>query len=276
MKTLRVSPKKRLVISLGFVLAWVILASLASFLPFKDPLEQDLGQILMQPSWEHPLGTDDLGRDSLSRLVFGARVSLMGALVATGVALLIGVPLGVAAGYLGGSVDALLSRIFDAILSFPGIVLAMAVIAALGPGLLNAMIPIGLINSPIIMRITRSQVLSIKSLPYVRMARLYGQPHRWVLTRHILPNAAEPVIVQVGIIFALALLAEAALSFLGLGAQPPDPSWGSILGRGYLYFNQSPWALIGAGLAVTSAAMAMNVASDALRNLSDPKHRAAK
>lgn len=254
-----------------WILVVLIVAVFAPVLAPLDPLEQNLRSILAEPSAQNLLGTDDIGRDFFSRLLYGARVSMFGAFLAVTVSLILGVPVGLVAGYLGGIVDNTLMRIVDSILGFPAIVLAIGIVAALGPGLTNAMVAVGVTFSPSVARLMRGQVLATKNHLYVDAAEQYGSPSWRTITRHILPNAVQPVIVQAALLLAVAFLAEAALSFLGLGAQPPTPSWGGMLSRSSQYLQVSPAVqLYTPGLAIALTVMAINALGDSLRDNLDP------
>jgi peptide/nickel transport system permease protein len=254
-------------------LAVLLLASLLATFLAADPIEQDTVRLLEGPSAEHWLGTDDLGRDVFSRLLHGAQVSLRAATTAVVVAALVGVTLGVVSGFLGGWFDDVIMRFTDAVLAFPGLVLAVGVVAMLGPGLTNAMIAVGLVFAPILARLMRAQVLSVKGDPYVEAARTFGASGWQIVRRHVLPNALPPIIVQLALLFAVALLAEASLSFIGLGVQPPEPSWGSMLGRSYRFMRQSPEQVIVTGLVIMFTALAFNAIGDAFRDGLDPRRR---
>src|SRR3546814_114345 len=197
----------------------------------------------MPPGATHWLGTDDVGRDIFSRLIFGAPASLFGSLFAVGIAIAIGLPVGLFSGYVGGWIDDVIGRIIDTLLSFPAIVLAIGVTGALGINLVNAMFAIGLVFSPILARLTRAQTLVVKNELYVEAARCAGAGHTRILVRHVIPNIIHPVIVQITLLLAAALLAEASLSFLGLGVQPPAARWGGMLARAYHYMALSPWQI---------------------------------
>ena len=256
-------------------LAWLLLVLFVSvsapFLAPADPVQQDLANVLGTPSGEHWLGTDDVGRDFFSRLLYGARVSMFGSFLAVTVSLLLGVPVGLLAGYLGGIVDNVLMRIVDSILGFPAIVLAIGIVAALGPSLTNAMIAVGVTFSPSIARLMRGQVLATKNRLYVDAAEQYGSPWWHTIIRHILPNAIQPIIVQSALLLAVAFLAEAALSFIGLGAQPPTASWGGMLSRSSQYIHVAPTVqILAPGLAITLTVLAINALGDSLRDSLDP------
>lgn len=249
-------------IALGFLTVLLLVAVLAPWLAPHPPNEQSLDALLKGPSAAHPLGTDDLGRDVLSRLIYGARMSLMAALLACGVALVIGLPIGLIAGTFGGIVDGVLMRIVDAMLAFPSVVLALAVVGALGPGLRNAMIAVGVVYSPRLARLLRAQVKLTRSREYVEAAILSGMRMPSVMARHLLPNSLRPVIVQFFLLMSFAFLAEAGLSFLGLGVQPPDASWGHMLARAYRNMTTAGWQVIAPGLAITFCVLALNQTGD--------------
>lgn len=262
---------RRAKVALAWMVLVVFVAVFAPLLAPADPTEQSLTEVFQGPSSAHLLGTDDVGRDFLSRLLYGARVSLFGAFLAVSVSIVIGVPLGLLAGYMGGVVDNVLMRIVDSVLGFPALVLAIGLVAALGPGLTNAMIAIGVTFSPSIARLMRGQVLATKNHLYVEAADQFGSPTWRTVTRHILPNAIQPIIVQSALLLAVAFLAEAALSFLGLGAQPPTASWGGMLSRSAQYLHVSPSAQIYVpGLAITLTVLAINALGDSLRDSLDP------
>ena len=263
---------RRAGISLGLLLLLASLSLLAGVIAPYSPLEQSM-DILAPPSAQHLLGTDDLGRDVFSRLVHGGPMTLYASFLAVCVGTLIGLPIGVLAGYLGGWVDTAIGRIIDTMLSFPSIVLAIAVTGALGIGLTNSMIAVGIVFSPGIARLIRVQTLIVKGELYVDAARTFGTTTSRVIFRHILPNAIQPVIVQVTLLLATALLAEASLSFLGLGVQPPQPSWGQMLARAYSYMEIAPEQMYAPGLAILCTALAFNALGESLRTLLDPTRR---
>ncbi|MGF1599787.1 MAG: ABC transporter permease [Acidimicrobiales bacterium] len=258
-------------VALGWLLLVLFVAVFAPLLAPDDPNEQTLTSVLAGPSSENWLGTDDVGRDFFSRLLYGARVSMFGSFLAVTVALVLGIPVGVLAGYLGGIVDNVLMRIVDSILGFPAIVLAIGIVAALGPGLTNAMVAVGVTFSPSVARLMRGQVLATKNHLYVDAAEQYGSPWWHTIRRHILPNAIQPIIVQSALLLAVAFLAEAALSFIGLGAQPPTASWGGMLSRSSRYLHVSPNVqVVAPGLAITLTVLAINALGDSLRDSLDP------
>jgi peptide/nickel transport system permease protein len=264
----------RIVIGGALVLLLVLMAVLAPVIAPYDPTAVDGGQSLQPPSLAHPFGTDDLGRDVFSRVVWGSRVSLSVGLISVSIGLLVGVSLGLAAGYLGGAVDLLAMRAIDALLAFPALILAISITAALGPQIQNAMIAIGIVAIPVYTRLTRGQVLSVREREYVTAARTIGAPPLRLVMRHILPNISNPIIVQATLSTAFAVLAEAALSFLGLGAQPPTPSWGQDINYSQRYLaNLMWWMSAGPGLAIFLAVFAFNFLGDALRDALDPQLR---
>lgn len=260
-------------ISLVVLLAIILCAIFASSIAPWDPTEQNYSKILMPPDSEHLLGTDDLGRDVWSRLIHGASASVYAAFLSVGVAAVLGIPVGLIAGYAGGIVDEFISRIIDTFLSFPAIVLAIAVTGVLGIGLTNAMISVGIVFAPQLARLARARTLVLKQELYVDAARCFGASPTRILARHILPNAIQPVLVQMTLLMAVALLAEASLSFLGLGMQPPDPSWGSMIARAYLYIQIAPEQMYAPGLAILVTALSINTLGESLREAMDPTAR---
>ena len=256
--------------SLGFLLLLLALSIAAPVAAPHSPTNQDVNNTLHEPDGSHPLGTDDLGRDVLSRLIYGAPATLYASFLAVAVAILLGVPVGLLAGFLGGWVDDGISRIIDTLLSFPAIVLAIAVTGALGVGLTNGMIAVGIVFSPQLARLVRAQTLIVKQELYVDAARVFGASIGRILWKHIVPNAIQPVIVQVTLLLAVALLAEASLSFLGLGVQPPQPSWGAMLARAYHYMEIAPEQMYAPGIAILLTALAFNALGESLRVALDP------
>jgi len=253
------------------VLFFVLLAILAPILPIPDPTATDWGAVRKAPSLAHPMGTDEIGRDVMSRLVWGARASLMAGVLSVAIALGIGVPLGIAAGYFGGWTDSVISRCTEALLAAPFLILAIALAAFLGPSLGNAMIAIGLSATPIFIRLTRGQVISVAAEDYVESANAIGLPTMKILSRYIFPNVLPPVLVQATLTVATAIIAEASLSFLGLGQQPPAPSWGSMLNTAKNFLNQAPWMALWPGIAIFLVVLGFNLLGDGLRDALDPR-----
>jgi peptide/nickel transport system permease protein len=248
----------------GFLVLLILAAFFAPIITPYDPLAQDLSSILQTPSLAHWLGNDDVGRDVLSRILSGARTSLLGSSIAGFVALAIGVPLGLIAGTMGGWVDSALMRIVDAMLAFPAVILAMAIVGALGPGIETAMLAIGVAYSPRLARLLRVQARSIAGRPFVEAARLSGMSGPGVMVKVILPNSMRAVVVQWFVMLSFAFLAEAGLSFLGLGVQPPNASWGGMLVRAYRTMDTAPWQLIAPAVAIVLTVLALNQVGDAI------------
>jgi peptide/nickel transport system permease protein len=255
------------------VLAFVALALLAPWLAPQDPIATSWSAIRKAPSAAHWFGTDEVGRDVLSRVVWGARASLLAGVVSVSISLALGIPIGLAAGFLGGFVDGLISRLTDAFLACPFLILAIALAAFLGPSLSNAMIAIGVSATPIFVRLTRAQVINVKVEDYIEAARALGNPPLRIAWRHVLPNILAPVIVQGTLAIAAAIIAEASLSFLGLGQQPPAPSWGSMLNTAKNYVDNAPWMAIWPGLAIFLLVLSFNLLGDGLRDALDPRQR---
>ncbi|WP_425467580.1 ABC transporter permease [Phytoactinopolyspora halophila] len=237
--------------------------------------EQFAGGQLEAPSGQHWFGTDEFGRDVFSRVLFGAEVSLRVGLVAVGISLVAGVLMGLLAGYFGRWLDDVLMRFSDMLFAFPAMLMAIAILAILGPGENNAMIAIGIVYTPIFARVTRASVLSVREEIYIRASRASGAGNTRVLARHVLPNVSAPIIVQTTVSLAFAILSEAALSFVGLGTQPPDPSWGRMLSEGRGFIEQAWWMALFPGLAIFVTVLAFNVLGDALRDVLDPRQRSA-
>ena len=260
-------------LSLVFLAGLFVLAIFAPAIAPYLPTAQNANDTLAEPTLAHLLGTDDLGRDVVSRLIHGAPATLYASFLAVAVASLLGIPVGLLAGFLGGWVDDIVSRIIDTLLSFPAIVLAIGVTGALGIGLTNGMIAVGIVFSPQLARLVRAQTLVVKQELYVDAARCFGASAWRIIPRHIMPNAIQPVIVQITLLLAVALLAEASLSFLGLGVQPPQPSWGSMLARAYNYMEIAPEQMYPPGIAILLTALAFNTLGEALREALDPTAR---
>jgi peptide/nickel transport system permease protein len=269
----RLRRRRGAMVGLVVVVAFIAMAILAPWLAPFDPIETSWSAIRQAPSAAHWFGTDDIGRDVLSRVVWGTRASLMAGVVSVSISLALGVPIGLAAGFAGGFVDALISRITDAFLACPFLILAIALAAFLGPNLTNAMIAIGVSATPIFVRLTRGQVINVKVEDYIEAARALGNPPFRIAWRHVLPNILAPVLVQATLATAAAIIAEASLSFLGLGQQPPAPSWGSMLNVAKNYVDNAPWMAIWPGLAIFVLVLAFNVLGDGLRDALDPRQR---
>jgi ABC-type dipeptide/oligopeptide/nickel transport system permease subunit len=253
------------------LLAALIMAFGASVLSPHDPLKQDLNNTLARPGRAHVLGTDNVGRDVLSRVIWGTRISLLAGIVSVALAAAAGSVLGLCAGYAGGRVDGLVMRAMDAVLSFPPLVLALALGAVLGAGLGGVLLALGVVYTPTFARLMRGQVLTITARDYVDAARALGAPGWWIACRHVVPNAAAPIVVQASLSVAFAILAEASLSFLGLGVQPPQPSWGSMINAGRGYLQQAPWIVFGPGVALFVTVVGLNFVGDAVRDALDPR-----
>ena len=267
----RLMRRRAALIGLLVVVFFVVLAVAAPLVAPHDPLATDWRAVRKPPSASHFFGTDELGRDVLARVIWGARASLMAGLVSVSIAVAVAVPLGLVSGYLGGVVDGLVMRIIDAMLAIPFLVLAIALAAFLGPNLTNAMIAIGVVQTPIFTRLTRGQALAVKHEDYIEAARAVGNPDRRILLRHILPNILAPILVQATLAIAAAIIAEASLSFLGLGQQPPAPSWGSMLNTATRFLSQAPWMAVWPGLAIFSLVLSFNLLGDGLRDALDPR-----
>ncbi|MEE9491469.1 MAG: ABC transporter permease [Dehalococcoidia bacterium] len=259
------------VIGLGVIIFLVLVAIGAPWITRYDPLFQDLTEALLSPSAEHFFGTDQYGRDVYTRVVYGARISPRAGLISAGISCLLGIPLGLLAAYYMGWMDALIMRLVDVMLAFPGMLLALAIMAVLGPSLTNTLIAAGLAHVPDYIRITRGSVLSVKEMDYVTAARAIGAPDRYIMVRHILPNVLLPLIVFTSLEIAGAILVVAGLSFLGLGAQPPTPEWGAMLTVGRDYVREAWWLPVFPGLAITLTVLAMNLVGEGMRDALDPR-----
>jgi len=267
----RLLARKSGVLGLAIIVLFVLVAVFAPLIAPFDPALQSWAAIRRPPSLAHLFGTDESGRDLLSRIIFGGRASLLAGVVSVTIALLLGVPIGLIAGYGGRWIDAILGRIADAMLAIPFLILAIALAAFLGPSLQNAMIAIGLTTTPVFVRLTRGQVMTIKVEDYVEAARAVGNPPARIAFRHILPNILPALIVQATLSIATAIIAEASLSFLGLGQQPPAPSWGSMLNTAQRFLSNAPWMAVWPGLAIFLAVLSFNLVGDALRDALDPR-----
>src|SRR5258706_2804965 len=257
-----------------FIVLFFILAALfAPWIAPYDPLETSWSAVRKAPSLAYLFGTDEIGRDVLSRVIWGTRASLLAGVVSVSISLALGVPVGMLAGYAGGWLDGILSRITDAMLACPFLILAIALAAFLGPSLSNAMIAIGISATPVFIRLARAQVLAAKSEDYVEAARALGNSHLRIVLRHIFPNIVAPLIVQATLAIAAAVIAEASLSFLGLGQQPPAPSWGSMLNNARNYVDQAPWMAIWPGLSIFLLVLSFYPFGAGLRDALDPRHK---
>ena len=267
----QLAQRRMAIAGLAVVLFFIAVAILAPLISPYNPVATSWSAVRKPPSLLHLFGTDEIGRDVLARVIWGSRASLMAGLVSVSLALAAGVPIGLVAGYLGGVVDGTLMRMIDAMLAIPFLILAIALAAFLGPSLLNAMIAIGVSQTPIFARLTRGQVLAVKHEDYIEAARAVGNPHHRIVLRHILPNIVPPLLVQATLAAAAAIIAEASLSFLGLGQQPPDPSWGSMLNTAKNFISQAPWMALWPGLAIFLLVLSLNLFGDGLRDALDPR-----
>jgi peptide/nickel transport system permease protein len=269
----RLKRRKGAVAGLVVIAVFIALAVFAPLISPYDPAAQSWTSVRKAPSALHWFGTDDVGRDVLARIIYGAQASLLAGVISVAIAVSIGVPLGLIAGYLGGWIDMLLSRITDAMLAVPFLILAIALAAFLGPSLGNAMIAIGVTTTPIFVRLTRGQVMAVKVEDYIEAARAIGNPRWRIALFHILPNILPALLVQATLSIAAAIIAEAALSFLGLGQQPPAPSWGSMLNSAQRFLTNAPWMAVWPGLAIFLTVLSFNLVGDGLRDALDPKER---
>jgi peptide/nickel transport system permease protein len=269
----RLRRRKGAMAALFVVVFLIAVAVLAPLIAPYEPTLTSFTQVRKPPSWAHWFGTDEVGRDVLSRVIWGSRASLSAGLVSVGIAVGAGVPLGLLAGYAGGWVDTIMSRLVDAMLAIPFLILAITLSAFLGPSLSNAMIAIGVTATPVFIRLTRGQTLGAKVEDYVEAARAVGNPHWRIALRHVLPNIVPPLLVQASLAIAGAIIAEAALSFLGLGQQPPAPSWGSMLNAAQRFLAQAPWMAFWPGFAIFLSVLSFNLLGDGLRDALDPRHK---
>jgi peptide/nickel transport system permease protein len=262
---------KLALIGLVIIVSLVVLAIIGPTIAPYDPNDLNVRQRTQAPSLSHPFGTDDRGRDVLSRVLYGARVSLKVGFIAVGISATVGVLLGAVSGYFRGWLDELIMRLTDIMFAFPGILLAIAIMAVLGPSVTNAMIALGIVYTPIFARITRAAVLAVRSEVFVEAARASGAGSSRIIARHIMPNVLAPIIVETTLSLAFAILAEAALSFLGLGTPPPAPSWGRMLSEGREFIRDAPWMGLFPGLAIVITVMGFNFLGDGLRDALDPR-----
>ena len=265
--------RRAAVAGLVVIALFVFAAVFAPLIAPYDPISTSWAAVRKAPSAAHWLGTDEHGRDVLARVIFGARASMLAGVVSVLIAAGIGVPAGLLAGFVGGWIDAVLSRIVDAMLACPFLILAIALAAFLGPDLKNAMIAIGVTAAPVFMRVSRGAAMDVAGNDYVEAARALGNPPWRVAVRHVLPNIIPPVLVQGTLAIAAAIIAEASLSFLGLGQQPPQPSWGSMLNAAQRFLTQAPWLAVFPGLAIFLCVLSFNLVGDGLRDALDPRQR---
>ena len=269
----RLVRRRGAMLGLAVVIFFVLIAVFAPYISPYDPVATSWSAVRKAPSAQYWFGTDEIGRDVRSRVIWGARASLLAGLVSVCISMALGVPIGLLAAYVGGWTDGLISRFTDSMLAVPFLILAIALAAFLGPSLTNAMIAIGVSATPVFIRLTRAQVLAVKVEDFVEAARAVGNPHWRIALRHILPNVLPPLIVQSTLAIAAAVIAEASLSFLGLGQQPPAPSWGSMLNTAKNFVDQAPWMAIWPGLSIFLLVLSFNLLGDGLRDALDPKHK---
>ena len=269
----RLARRKGAMLGLAIVALFVLAAIFAPYVAPYDPLGTNWALVRKPMSSAHPFGTDEIGRDVLSRVIWGARASLLAGIVSVSISMALGVPIGLVSGYAGGLIDGVLMRMTDALLACPFLILAIALAAFLGPNLTNAMVAIGISAMPAFIRLTRAQVLAAKAQDYVEAAKAVGNSHLRIVLRHILPNVLAPLIVQATLAIAMAIIAEASLSFLGLGQQPPAPSWGSMLSTAKNFLSQAPWMAWWPGLAIFVVVLSFNLLGDGLRDALDPRQR---
>ncbi|MBV9250261.1 MAG: ABC transporter permease [Acetobacteraceae bacterium] len=260
-------------VGLAITLALLGIAALAPLIAPYDPYDQALLSTLSPPDWMHPFGTDQYGRDMLSRVMYGTRSALLAVLVADGLALVMGCALGLISGFFGGSIDAIVMRIVDVLLAFPYLLLALIIVAALGPGLTNSMIAIGIVYTPQYARLMRGQVLAVRFAEYVESARAVGASQTRIMLRHVLPNSFSPIMVMAILQAGSVVVETAGLSFLGLGAQPPSPDWGALLAEGQSYFFSAWWIATFPGFAIFTVVLGFNLLGDTLRDHFDPRRR---
>lgn len=254
------------VAALTYLILLAIVAMFAPWLAPQDPAAQDLANTMADPFNGGLLGTDQLGRDVLSRMIFASRIALVAVAQALAVGLALSVLPGLVAGYFGGRIDRFIMRINDAVMSFPPLILAIAIVGVLGVGLTNAMIAIGIVFAPTFLRLIRASVMGVREETFIDASRSIGTPTPWILRRHVMPNVMSPLLVQISLAGGFAMLAEASLSFLGLGVQPPDASWGSMLSNGFRVMERQPWLVVFPGLAIGATVLAFNVLGDGIRD----------
>ncbi len=259
-------------IALGVIVLFIGVAVCAPWISPWDPLATNFAAVRQAPSLAHWFGTDDIGRDVLARVIYGSRASLLAGVVSVLISITIGVPAGLVAGYAGGYADLLIARLTDALLACPFLILAIALAAFLGPSLENAMIAIGISATPAFIRLARGTTLAVKAEEFILAARAIGNPPWRIALRHVLPNIVPPLLVQATLAIAAAVIAEASLSFLGLGQQPPQPSWGSMLNTAKNYLDNAPWMALWPGLSIFLLVLSFNLVGDGLRDALDPRH----
>jgi peptide/nickel transport system permease protein len=267
----RFNKNKRAMVGLWMTVIFVIVAILARWIAPYDPIVQNMQVMLESPSWNHPFGTDEFGRDILSRIIYGAQISLMIGIVGVLISVIIGVTLGTVSGYFGGKADTLIMRIMDIFMAFPSFLLALAIVSVLGPGMSNVMIAIGIFSIPTFARISRSSVISVKNKEFIEAAKAMGGTHMFIIFKHVIPNSIAPIIVLSSLRIATAILTASGLSFLGMGAQPPTPEWGAMLSTGREYLRTSPHVSTIPGLAIMFMVLSFNMLGDGLRDALDPK-----
>lgn len=260
-------------ISLIYLTVLVIVALLAPWIVPYDPAHMDVMNMMQPPSKEHWFGTDELGRDIFSRVLMGTETAVKASLFAVLIPLCIGVPVGIISGYIGGIVDDIFMRIMDGIIAIPAIILALGITSALGVSLWNAMMAIGIVFTPQFARLARGQTLQVKSEHYVEAARITGASTLWIMVRHIIPNIASPLVVQASFNLSIGVLVETTLSFLGMGVQDPDISWGVMIQQAYNMINYNPWMILYPGIAILLTVLAGNFLGDGLRTALDPKYK---
>jgi peptide/nickel transport system permease protein len=267
----RFRKNKRALVGFWMVVIFVGIAVFAQGIAPYDPIEQDMNVILQPPSADHPFGTDEYGRDILSRIIYGSQISLMIGIVGVLISVVVGVGLGTISGYFGGRTDMFIMRIMDIFMAFPSFLLALAIVSVLGPGMVNVMIAIGIFSVPTFARISRSAVISVKNKEFIEAAKSMGASHARVIFKHVLPNSVAPIIVLSTMRIATAILTASGLSFLGMGAQPPTPEWGAMLSTGREYLRTAPHVSTIPGLAIMFMVLAFNMLGDGLRDALDPK-----
>jgi peptide/nickel transport system permease protein len=271
MMTNRFKKNKRAMVGLWMVLVFIIVAIFAPLIAPYDPIEQNMQIMLEKPSLKHPFGTDEFGRDLLSRIIYGAQISLAIGTIGVLIAVVFGVALGTIAGYFGGWIDHIIMRIMDIFMAFPSFLLALAIVSVLGPGMVNVMIAIGIFSIPNFSRIARSSVISIKNKEFIEATRAMGGTDTRIIIKHLIPNSISPIIVLSTMRIATAIITAAGLSFLGMGAQPPTPEWGAMLSTGREYLRVAPHVSTIPGLAIMFLVLGFNMLGDGLRDALDPK-----